>query len=73
MDKGVHSFPSSKVNVIARLELELAYFEATVQHATHFATETTPKHANWFLQNKEKYSVEMMWQKNIKPFSHLKY
>ena len=33
---------SSKVNVIVRLEFELAYFEVTVQHFSPYATETRP-------------------------------
>ena len=38
----VHIFPkglSSKVNEIARLEFELAYFKAAVQLLSHYATE----------------------------------
>ena len=38
-----HAFPKSiswKVNMIARLEFELAYFEATVQHVSHYTTGT---------------------------------
>ena len=34
-DTGIHTFPkgiSSKVNVIARLEFKLVYFEAVVSH-----------------------------------------
>ena len=37
-DKGVHSFPegiSPKVNVIERLEFELVYFKAAIQHFNH--------------------------------------
>ena len=37
-NKGVHAFPkgiSLKVNLIARLEFELAYFEAAVQLFSH--------------------------------------
>ena len=37
-DKGVYTFPkgiSPKVNVIARLEIELAYFKAAVQSLSH--------------------------------------
>ena len=35
----IHTFPKSispKTNVMARLEFELAYFEATVQHFSHY-------------------------------------
>ncbi len=45
-DKGAHTFPKgicSKVDVIARLEFELAYFEAVVQHFSHSATATSPR------------------------------
>ena len=37
-NKRIHAFPkgiSSKVNVIARLELELAHFKAAVEHFNH--------------------------------------
>ena len=33
---------SLKVNIIAQLEFELAYFKATVQHFSYYATETFP-------------------------------
>ena len=39
-DKRVYTFPkgiSPKVNVIAQLEFELAYFEAAVQRYSHYA------------------------------------
>ena len=45
-DKGAHYFPkviSPKVNVIARLEFELAYYNASVQKIIHYATGTAPK------------------------------
>ena len=41
--RGFISFPRSispKLNVITRLEFELTYFEATVPHIKHDATET---------------------------------
>ena len=37
-DKGVHPFPkgiSAKMNVIARLEFELSYYNVAVQHVNH--------------------------------------
>ena len=40
--KGINAFPKGinlEVDVIARLEFEVVYFEATVQYASHFATE----------------------------------
>ena len=45
VDKGGYTFSegiSPKVNVIARLELEFALYNVTVQYFTHFATETPP-------------------------------
>ena len=42
-NKTVHTFPkgfSLEVNVIARLELEPAYYNFAVQHVSHCATET---------------------------------
>ena len=42
-DKEVLSYPtgiSPKINIAMRLEFELAYFEASVQHFNHYATET---------------------------------
>ena len=42
-DKRFHAFSKSispKVNVIAQLEFELAYFKVAVQHSSHYATET---------------------------------
>ena len=44
-DKKIHIFPkgiSPKVNVIARLESELAYYNVTVQHVTHYTVVTLP-------------------------------
>ena len=40
--KGVHSLPkgiSPKVNVISRIEFELAYSDVTVQHVSHSTKE----------------------------------
>ena len=40
---GDHNLPkgiSPKVNEIASLEFELAYYYVTVQHVSHYATET---------------------------------
>ena len=42
-DKGVHTFPKgigSKVNVIGRLEYELAYYESAVHRFNHYTTRT---------------------------------
>ena len=44
-DKEVHTFPkgiSSKVIVIARMELDLAYFDVMVQQFTYYVTGTPP-------------------------------
>ena len=40
-DKGVHAFSkniNTNVNVIARLEFELAFFKAVVQQLSHYTT-----------------------------------
>ena len=40
-DKGVHTFPKGicpKVNVIARLEYELAYYDSAVHRFNHYTT-----------------------------------
>ena len=42
-DKGVHTFPKGicpKVNVIARLEYELAYYDSAVHRFNHYTTKT---------------------------------
>ena len=44
-DKGVHTFPKGicpKVNVIARLEYELAYYDSVVHRFNHYTTRRTP-------------------------------
>ena len=46
-DKGVHSFPKGifpKVNVIARLEFELAYYDSAVLRFNHYTTWIPPKY-----------------------------
>ena len=48
-DEGIHTFfkgISPKVNVIARLEFELAYYDIIVQHVSHYATGDL--HPNYF-------------------------
>ena len=43
---GVHTFPESicsKLNVIARLEYELAYYDSGVHRFNHYTTRTPPK------------------------------
>ena len=42
---GVHTFPKGicpKVNIIARLEYELAYYDSAVHRFNHYATRTPP-------------------------------
>ena len=44
-DKGVHTFPQgicTKVNVIARLEYELAYYDSAVHYFNYYTTRTPP-------------------------------
>ena len=44
-DKGVHTFPKGicpKVNVIARLEYELEYYDSAVHRFNHYTTRTPP-------------------------------
>ena len=44
-DKRVHTFPKGicpKVNVIARLEYELAYYDSAVHRFNHYTTRTPP-------------------------------
>ena len=44
-DKGVYIFPKGicpKVNIIARLENELAYYDSAVHHFNHYTTRTPP-------------------------------
>ena len=44
-DKGFHTFPKGicpKVNVIARLEYELAYYDFAVHHFNYYTTRTPP-------------------------------
>ena len=43
-NKGVHTFPKGicpKVNVIARLEYELAYYDSAVHRFNHYTTRTS--------------------------------
>ena len=44
-DKGVHTFPKGicpKMNIIARLEYELAYYDSVVHRFNHYTTRTPP-------------------------------
>ena len=45
-DKGVHTFPKGicpKVNIIAQLENELAYYDSAVHRFNHYTTRTPPE------------------------------
>ena len=51
-DRGVHTFPKSiclKVNVIARLEYELTYYNSIVHHFNHYTTRISPLFTLFFL------------------------
>ena len=73
-DNGVHAFPkviSLKVNVIVWLEFKLSYFEATVEHFSHYNMEFPSKFwCFWWLKwvsikNKAtKYSKEENCREN---------
>ena len=44
-DKGLHTFPKGicpKVNVIAQLEFELAYYDSAFQRFNHYTTKIPP-------------------------------
>ena len=44
-NKGIHSFPNDiclKMNVIPRLEIELAYYVVAVRNVSHYITKTSP-------------------------------
>ena len=48
-DKRIHTFPkNSKVNVIAWLKFQLAFFEAAVQHVNHYVTGNLLESFFWF-------------------------
>ena len=58
-DKEVHTFLKDiclKVNVIARLEHELAYYDSAVHHFNHYTRRTPPEMA----LNKEIYVFKKM-------------
>ena len=66
-EKGVHAFPkgiSPEMNVIVRLEFELAFYDVTVDHASHYATGNLP---TWNLRLFFKNS----WVKICKVFDEL--
>ena len=53
-DKGVHAFPMGifpKVNVIVRLEFELAYYDSAVHRFKHCTTRTPPPDTSWKVES----------------------
>ena len=63
-NKRVHTylkFISPKVNVIERLEFELSYFDATIQHFIHYATGTFLLHELRKMQKKWGLSRTYKW------------
>ena len=59
-DKGVHTFSKGicpKVNIIARLENELAYYDSAVHRFNHYTTRTPPRK----LVRKEKEESWRTW------------
>ena len=66
-DKGVHTFPKGicpKVNVIARLEYEFAYYDSAVHRFNHYTTRTP--HITW-----KRYTCKQCFQAD--PFGILFY
>ena len=53
----------SKVSRIARLEFELAYYNAAVQHVSHYATDTLPYNC---MQSNYYHQIEIItWKQMI--------
>ena len=51
VDKADHNFPKgfiSKVNIIALLKFELAYYDVATNHVSHYSTGTPPPYF-WLL------------------------
>ena len=78
-DKGVYTFPKSicpKVNVIARLEYELTYYDSAVHRFNHYTTRTPlekkrktgKKKRNKKERRKERKPVRKGKRKNILKF-----
>ena len=58
--KGIHNFPNCinlKVNLMARLEFELAYEEATAQNINLYTTESTPVQLFWHSSSLEGFPL----------------
>ena len=67
-DKGVHIFLKGicpKVNVIARLKFELAYYDSAVQRFNHYTTRIPPKpqERNWisFKTETKQYYMDQLY------------
>ena len=67
VDKEFHTFPKgifSKVNVIARLEYELIYYDSTVHRFNHYTTMTPPSRRlslkDFFLKT-DKFVINSPW------------
>ena len=59
-DKGVHIFPKGicpKVNVIARLKYELAYYDSAVHRINHYTTKTPHKKNSKLKYTQSEYTV----------------
>ena len=68
-DKGVHTFPKGicpKVNVIARLEYELAYYDSVVHRFNHYTTRTPAKDREGLITaaNNSNYNIRTDKAKN---------
>ena len=67
-DKGVHTFPKvilSNVNVIVRLEFELANYDSAVQHLNHYATKVNRRQIpQW--KRCRKYVINMVEESDLK-------
>ena len=69
-DKGVHTFPKSicpKVNVIARLEYKLAYYDSAVHCFNHYTTGTPSKNVMIGIHTHPIQSVHSAWHAGL-PF-----
>ena len=65
-DKGVHTFSlciCPKVNIRARLEFEIAYYDSAVQSFNHYAPRAPPKNS-WEAIPQKEFSVKNLEIKN---------
>ena len=66
MDNEVHTFANStnpKVNVIARLEFDLAYFEGGVQNFSHYTMETLTSSCVIVWERDRQTETESEWER----------